>query len=269
MAAQVQHKDNRVIFLRLTIVLMGVVLVTIPLLLLAISARLLRLSVADKIPQYFHRCLLKLFGVSVKIAGERKQKCPLIIVANHLSWLDIMVIGASFPCYFIAKSDIASWPVLGFLAKIQNTIFVNRKAKGADIGTQVKNITEALKKNKTIILFPEGTTSDGNKTLPFKSALLAAAKKNDDYQAYVQTLCLNYHEISGMPVHRKQKPYIAWYGDMGLLSHVKDVLSQSPITVQLCFGSCILYDAFETRQKMAKYLENSIRSTYTQRQIAS
>ncbi len=250
--------------IRFIAILTGIVLVTIPLLMLALTTRLLRLSVAEKIPQYFHQFILKFFGVTVHIIGERKQNVPLIITANHLSWLDIMVIGASIPCYFVAKSDIATWPILGFLAKIQNTIFVNRKAKGSEVSNQVNDLTKALKNNKTIILFPEGTTSDGNKLLPFKSALLAAAQPTKHYIPYIQTLCLKYNKVSGMPVHRKQRPFLSWYGDMDLLPHVKGILTQSPISVELQFGDPVLYSDFENRQKLAKYLENNLRNAYTQ-----
>jgi len=242
-------------------VLTGIVIITIPLLIIALSLRLLRLSIAEYIPQYFHKLLLKILGVKVHIIGERKRDVPLIIAANHLSWLDIIVIGASFPCYFVAKSDIASWPIFGFLAKIQNTIFVNRKARGAEVGNQVSDLSKALKDKKTIILFPEGTTSDGNKMLPFKSALLAAAKAHDDYTPYVQPLCLKYNKVAGMPTHRKQRPFIAWYGDMDLVPHIKGILTQTPITVELRFSEAILLSDFENRQKMAQYLEKSMRQT--------
>lgn len=229
---------------------------------MAILARLLKLPIAEKIPQYFHKYVLRAFGIKVKIKGTRKTNVPLIIAANHLSWLDIMVIGASFPCYFVAKSDIASWPIFGFLAKIQNTIFVNRKARGSEINSQVNALSDALNKKKTIILFPEGTTSDGNKILPFKSALLAAAKESDTYTPYIQPLCIRYNSVAGMPTHRQQKPFIAWYGDMDLMPHVKEILAQSPITVELKFGDSFLFSEFESRQQASKFLEENMRQIY-------
>lgn len=242
-------------------------LVTIPMLLFAILARILKLKLADKIPKLFHTVLLKILGIRVTIQGVLKHNVPLIVVANHISWLDILVIGASFPCYFIAKSDIAGWPILGFLAKLQNTIFVNRKARGAAIGAQVIEITNALKQNKTIVLFPEGTTSDGNRILKFKSALLEAARAGDNYQPFIQPLCLHYQKTVGMPLNRNKRPFVAWYGDADLIPHLKSMLYYTPIDVNIQIGDAFLYDDFNSRQEMAEYLENFMRSVYTQTRI--
>lgn len=258
-AKQLVRQRSKVNHIRFLMVIIGFVLVTIPLLLLILNAKLLRLKFADKIPQYFHKIILKILGVHVEISGDLKKDSPLIIVSNHISWLDIPVIGSQFPCYFIAKSEISCWPVLGYLAKLQNTIFVNRKAKGAEISAQVQEISDTLKAHKPIILFPEGTTSDGNRILPFKSALLAAAKGDETYQPYVQTLNINYNKIAGMPTRRDQKPFIAWYGDMDILSHLKSIFRVTPITARLSLGQVMTYDNFVSRQTMAKHLETEIR----------
>jgi lyso-ornithine lipid O-acyltransferase len=251
------------VFLRFLIVIIGFVLVTIPMLFFMLIAKILRLKFADKIPQFYHAVLLKILGVRVTICGTLKQNVPLVVISNHVSWLDILVIGSSFPCYFVAKSEIAGWPIFGFLAKMQNTIFVNRAAKGAKVGEQVNHISNALKNNKTIVLFPEGTTSDGNRLLKFKSALFAAAKATDTYQPYVQSIYLNYHKTNGLPMTRRHRPFVAWYGDADLVPHLKAMLSFTPIDVTLHIGDRFLYDDFKSRQEMAEYLENTMRLGYT------
>ncbi len=256
-------KDNKVDSLRFIVLMIGIVLVTIPILLMMVIARIFKFKSADKIPKLFHSILLKILGIRVSVHGALKQNVPLIVVSNHISWLDILVIGSSFPCYFIAKSDIAQWPIFGFLAKMQNTIFVNRKARGAAIGEQINDIINALKQNKTIVLFPEGTTSDGNKVLKFKSALLAAAKSQDTYQPFVQPLCLHYQKSVGMPFNRKKRPFVAWYGDATLIPHLKSMLHYTPIDVDIQIGEAFLYDTFNSRQDMAEYLENFMRNIYT------
>ncbi len=243
-------------------IISGIVLVTIPLMLFAIMARLLKFKSAYKIPKLFHTILLKILGIRVTIYGQLKENVPLIVVSNHISWLDILVIGSSFPCYFIAKSDIARWPIFGFLAKLQNTIFVNRQARGTAIGEQVNDIVNALKANKTIVLFPEGTTSDGNKVLKFKSALLAAAKPDNDFKPLVQPLSLHYQKTIGMPFTRRNRPFVAWYGDAELVPHVKTMLRYTPIDVEIKIGDSVSYDDFNSRQDMAEYLENYMRLAY-------
>jgi 1-acyl-sn-glycerol-3-phosphate acyltransferase len=253
--------------LRFIFLIIGIVLVTIPILLSGFIARILRLKSADKIPQIYHKILLRIVGVRVTVQGALKLNVPLVVVSNHISWLDIMVISASFPCYFIAKSEIADWPIFGFLAKMQNTIFVNRKARGSQIGEQVNDIASVLKQKKTIILFPEGTTSDGNCILKFKSALLAAAKATDNYQPFVQPLCLHYQKMSGMPMTRTHRPFVAWYGDMNLLPHIKAMLRFTPIDVNIHIGEASRYDDFNSRQEMAEHLEGFMRNVYTNNSI--
>lgn len=249
------------IFLRFFITILGFVIITIPMVVLMIVARIFRLKSAPKIPKLYHGLLLKLLGIRVTVSGNLKPNVPLIVISNHVSWLDILVIGSSFPCYFVAKSEIAGWPIFGFLAKMQNTIFINRAAKGTKVGKQVDQLSEILKQNKTVVLFPEGTTSDGNRVLKFKSALFGAAKPTDDYVPYVQQICLHYHKTTGMPMTRRHRPFVAWYGDADLIPHLKKMLSFTPVDVHIDIGQDYLYSDFISRQAMAEFLENTVRVT--------
>lgn len=249
-------------FLRFFIVALGFVVITIPMMLVMIITKTLKLKIYDKIPRLFHSLLLTLLGVRVTVSGSLKHNTPLIVISNHVSWLDILVIGSSFECHFIGKSEIANWAIFGYLAKLQNTIFVNRAAKGTKVGEQVNQINDTLKQNKTIILFPEGTTSDGNRILKFKSALFAAAKPSESCQPYVQQICLQYRKINGMPLTRSHRPFVAWYGDADLVPHLKTMLSFTPLDVHIQIGEAVLYNDFTSRQEMAEFLENSLRMTY-------
>jgi len=155
---------------------------------------------------------------------SRRQK---IFLGNHISYLDIIVLGAAFDCFFVAKSDVASWPVFGFLSKIGGTIFISRQR------TQIKNQIPLLKKHierrKSLFLFPEGTTSNGRRVLPFKSSLLNVLPLLHK-KPVIQPISLAYTHINGRHM-ATQEDYdtAAWYGDMTLAPHLWNVFKQQSL----------------------------------------
>jgi 1-acyl-sn-glycerol-3-phosphate acyltransferase len=245
-------------------IIFGIALLAIPMIWFQLICKALSPRFSEKIPYYFHKILLKFLGIKVTIKGKKLDNIPLLITSNHISWIDIPVIGSSFYCYFIAKSEISSWPIFGFLAKLQNTIFVNRSAKGKDIQNQVDDIEKALINNKTVILFPEGTTSDGNKVLPFKSALMSLSQTKDGKAVTIQPMIIKYTQFSGMPLGRFEKPYVAWYGSTDLIPHLFTLLECPPIDVELIIGEPLSPEQFTNRKELAKHLENCVRLSYTQ-----
>src|ERR1700722_15146021 len=120
-----------------------------------------------RIPQLYHRFLLRLFGMRVRVHGAMAPTQPILFVANHTSYLDILVLNALIPAAFVAKAEVAGWPLIGLLAKLQHTVFIERRASRA--GDQRDILARHLEKGQSLILFPEGTSSDGINVLPFKS----------------------------------------------------------------------------------------------------
>ena len=249
-------------------VLMAALLVLLPVQALALRAKW---RLAGTIPVRFHRLFLALFGIRVSMRGVAPESgVPTLVLANHVSWLDISIVAATVPLSFIAKTEIAGWPVFGLLAKLQRCIFLDRGRKAAT--AEVNDIVaERLARGEVIVLFPEGTTGDGNRLLPFRSSLVGAARAaligegGRDPHARVgairlQPLALAYTRRNGMPVTRRERPAIAWYGDMDLLPHLAAFLREGPIDAVLVWGEPITFDAATNRKHATASAETTIRA---------
>ena len=187
-----------------------------------------------KIPRLFHGLLLRLFGIRLQVIGTPSSATPVFFVANHVSYLDILVLGSLLPAAFVAKADVASWPLFGFLAKIQNTLFIERRATRA--AAQRTQLQIHLAKRQSLILFPEGTSSDGMNVLPFKSSLFSIVTESaPDIAITIQPISLTCTALDGFPLLREQRPLYGWYGDMTLLPHLWNVFKRGRFTVEVIF----------------------------------
>ncbi|CUA93117.1 lysophospholipid acyltransferase family protein [Pannonibacter indicus] len=224
-----QSKAVCVIFL-LTIVS----LILIPLQWLAIKAGH---PVQRQLPYLWHRIATRLVGIRITQKGKPATHRPLLIVANHASWVDITVLGAVMPLSFIAKSEVEGWPIFGLFAKLQRTVFVNRTRR-TETGAVASQIAGRMASGDAMVLFAEGTSNDGNRVLPFRSALLGAATKalENGTPVEVQPLSIVYARQHGIPLDRRTRARIAWYGDMELGGHLWGVFCNGAIDVELTWG---------------------------------
>jgi 1-acyl-sn-glycerol-3-phosphate acyltransferase len=213
-------------------------------------------------PVLFHRYLLMALRVRVERMGEADARRPLLIVSNHLSWLDIVVISSLAPVSFIAKSEVGAWPGFGTLARLQRSIFVERARRGKTAEVNA-TIADRLSAGDAMVLFAEGTTSDGNRVLPFRSALIGAAQAlGQGGTSHVQPLNIAYPAIAGLPATRVDQPHIAWYGDMDLVPHLSDLLALPPITVRASFGEARVFTNGGDRKAMTLALETDVRQMH-------
>ncbi len=211
----------------------------------------LELKSAGRIPRLYHQGVLKLFGIEVAIEGPMRAERPTLFVGNHISYLDIFVLGAVIEGSFVAKAEVAGWPVAGLFAKLQRTIFVERERR-ARAGEQRDMLQRRLDEGVNVILFPEGTSYDGARVLPFKSALFAAAeRKTDGHPVVVQPMSLAYVAMDGLPLTRAQRPTVAWYGDMGLLPHIWRFLAASRTQAVIRFHEPVTIAEHENRRRLA------------------
>ena len=188
------------------------------------------------LPIVFHKFLLKILGVKVEIIGDPSNHKPLILVGNHSSYLDIIILGSVLPVCFVAKSEIKGWFLFGFLASLQNSIFIDRRnLKAFD---SLNKVTKNLSANFAIIIFPEGTTNNGKKVLKFKPSLFKIFE--DDSTLGLQNFSLCYTHINSMPLDNRMRPFIAWYGSMSLITHLKRLLKYSSIRAKLKFHPNII-----------------------------
>ncbi|MGH6720062.1 MAG: lysophospholipid acyltransferase family protein [Alphaproteobacteria bacterium] len=209
------------------------------------------------IPQLYHRGALWVLGLKIERKGVPVLSRPVLFVSNHASYLDIHVLGALLNGSFIAKQEVASWPLLGLCAKLQRSVFVDRRpGTSAD---QRDAVAGRLAKGESLILFPEGTSSDGNRVLPFKSALLSVAEPSVGGRPLtVQPISLAYARHSNMPMGRALRPFYAWYGDMGFADHLWRVLGLGPAVVAVRFHAPVTIDDFGGRKELARHCERVV-----------
>lgn len=226
--------------------------VTLPL--LPVQAALLVLSrkLARRLAWAYHRLCCRILGFDVAVSGTPSPVRPTMFVCNHVSYVDIIALGATIEVSFIAKAEIARWPFFGWLAKLQRTVFVDRR--GFRAAAQRDEIHRRLTAGDDLVLFPEGTSSDGNAVLPFKTALFAVAQDTiNGRPLQVQPVSIAYTRLDGLPLGRGLRPYFAWYGGMTLLPHLWTMLGLGRVTASVVFHPPVEGTAFPSRKALAEY----------------
>jgi 1-acyl-sn-glycerol-3-phosphate acyltransferase len=204
---------------------------------------------ARSLPRRYHGWICRLIGVRLVRRGIYSTHRPTLFVANHTSYLDIEIMGAAVEGSFVAKAEVRRWPVFGWLAKLQGTIFVER-ADRAGAARQRDEIRRRLDNGDNMILFPEGTSDDGIHLLPFKSTLFAAA---EDERVVVQPISVTYRLLDGIPLGRFYRPFFAWYGDMTMAPHLWKALGMGQLTVVITFHEPVRLKDFGSRKRLAEY----------------
>ena len=239
---------------------MALILVLLP---LQIVGLILFPPVARWVPVFFHKCLTFLFGIRVSTRNKPSTSRPLLIISNHVSWVDIIVLSSVLPLSFVAKAEMIAWPIFGQLAQLQRTIFVRREERRRS-GEQASEIAERLQEKDVIVLFPEGTTSDGHELYPFKTALFEAARfalvASEEDHALIQPVALSYSRIHGLPIGRQWRQQVAWPGDVGLGEHFLPFIAIGAVDVTICFGEPILFTPESNRKEVAAEARQKIRA---------
>jgi lyso-ornithine lipid O-acyltransferase len=229
------------------------------------SALYFKLKRRKTFPNRFHRVLCKLFGLNLIVIGKPIQGRGVLMVANHTSYFDILILSGIARISFVAKSEVAGWPLFGTLARLQETVFVER-AKRSKIGEVSDQIRDRLVEGDALMLFPEGTSNDGNHVLPFKSALMGSVEteigkdaNGNSIHVPVQPVSLAYIGLHGLPMGRENRPMFAWYGDMELMPHLWEAIKLGPIDVVIEFHQPITVDMTGGRKALAAQAETIVR----------
>jgi 1-acyl-sn-glycerol-3-phosphate acyltransferase len=214
------------------------------------------------LPHIFHRIILQLLNIKLDIEGSLVPS-PALLTVNHISWLDISVLGALGNITFIAKKEVAGWPGFGILAKLQRSVFVDRKNPRQAIAAK-HQIQERFDLKERIVLFAEGTSSDGNRVLPFRTPLFSVASHRlvGGDEIRLQPVSLAYTHLHGLPIDRPLRPKFAWYGDMSMVPHVWELLCLGPIDVKIILHAPVTLSKFENRKQLAAYCEARVRSGF-------
>lgn len=209
----------------------------------------------------WHRTMCRILGFEVHLTGLERQSSATLYAANHISWMDILVLGGRLPnASFIAKSEVAGWGLLGNLCALHKTEFVNRSRR-TDSVRQRNYLAERIKAGHSLILFPEGTNTSGVHLAPFKSALFSVAEhvaEHTEEPLRVQPVTIAYTEVNGMPLLRSQKPWVAWLGDVELFAHLQQMLSRAKIVATVEFHEPITLKDANCRKELARYCEAEI-----------
>ena len=245
-------------WLRLVFVLACVALVSlvlVPLQMLAMSTGVIG---ENRVRGLWHRIVIWALGFRIHRSGSLSEKRPLLIASNHVSWTDIEVIASQENISFIAKAELADWPVLGRLTRFQRPILVQRERKQKS-GEQVNEIAKRLQAGDAIVLFPEGTTGDGNALMPFKSSLFGAAamalSEGGAESVYIQPVAIAYTRLQGLPMGRQHRGIAAWIGDLDFAPHLFKLLRQGAIDVELHFGEPLEFTATSDRKEAARDMQ--------------
>lgn len=222
-------------------------------------AVLLNLDFAKRFPLIVHRVCVWLMGAKVIVRGRQVKQGPCLFVANHASYADISIIGGQIKGSFVAKQEVAGWPIFGICARLSRCVFVDRKARFAL--KQSEQMKKRLQDGDSLILFPEGTSSDGNRVLKFRSSLFSAAEiEIDGKPVTVQPVSIAYTHLDGIPMGRHLRPFFAWYGDMEMFSHLWQLVGIGRATVILEFHEPVTIAEFKSRKALSQYCEETVRA---------
>jgi lyso-ornithine lipid O-acyltransferase len=226
------------------------VLVTIPTGPIQAMLLLVKSPWSRRFPMVYHRLCTRILGFRIEPSGERSSTRPTLFVANHASYLDIPVLGSLIDGSFVAKAEIANWPFFGTLAKLQRSIFVDRRPGSS--AKQRDMLTARLEAGDDLIIFPESTSGDGIHMLPFKSALLSVAELRPlGAPLVVQPVTVAYVRLDGMPLGRFYRPFVSWYGSMTVAPHLWTMLGLGAITVKVIFHPPVTIEQFGSRKLLA------------------
>ncbi|MGD0633772.1 MAG: lysophospholipid acyltransferase family protein [Beijerinckiaceae bacterium] len=210
-----------------------------------------RVRLAERIPLLFCRTLLRILRVRVVLSGPRPAQGPQLLAVNHVSWIDVLVMGSITPFCFLAKQEVASWPILSSFARVQGTVFIDRSRRRG-IPPANRAMAERMGAGRAVLLFPEGTTYDGTTLGPFYSSHFAAAR--DFLRLYE-----DHQTVSVRPVAVSySRGFAAWIGDDALLPHLWRVLQREPLICRVAFAEPVPYTAESDRKVVTRLARSAI-----------
>jgi 1-acyl-sn-glycerol-3-phosphate acyltransferase len=213
-------------------------------------------------PAYFHRLLCAALDVRGRVHARPDKAALRLIVANHVSWLDIPVLGSIEPMTFLAKREVGAPALGGRLARLQGVIFIDRRRLRGILKVNAQ-IIKTIAGGDPVVLFAEATTGDGNRLLRLRSSHFEAARQaalsERGADAVVQPVLLDYSRMAGMPLSRRERPLIAWCGDMTFFSHFWRFLRAGGIGCDVYFGAPIRVSPESGRKTIARSMEMKVR----------
>jgi lyso-ornithine lipid O-acyltransferase len=215
-------------------------------------------AIQDAIQTGFCRVICAIIGIRVETLGRLSGVPPRYVVANHISWTDVIVLASVAPFVFLAKREVSTWPVLGLLARLQGTIFVTR-GSGKDIPQVNAELCDVLSRGRDLVVFPEGTSSDGTSVFAFRPAHFEALRDFEGAVAVIPTALLYTDGVKFIDV--------GWYGDMTFLPHLWSIMKRGGVTCSIIFDEAMSTNG-EDRKTLAAKAEARVRGLHSN-QMAS
>lgn len=207
---------------------------------------------AERMPRIYHQGVCRLFGLEVAPQGQISTSRPTLFVVNHCSYFDIAVLGSLTRASFIANREMRDWPFLGLLARLQRSVFITRRPSSTRVDRA--RMIDRLEAGDNLILFPEGTTGDGNRLLPFRSAFLSLAETRlATGSLVIQPVTIAYVRQNGMPIGVAGRPGFAWYGDVPIGRHFWRAIRAGRITVAVRFHPAVEAARFADRKALTRH----------------
>ncbi len=221
-----------------------------------------RWPLAQRIPPFFCGTICAIIGLRINFETPPVSDGPRLIVANHVSWTDILVLASRAPICFVAKAEVAKWPIFGAFARVQRTIFVDRNNR-ADVPRVNKAMAARMMAGEDVLLFAEGTSSDGSGVLSFKPSHFGAAR--DLLRIYpqvekvvVQPVAIAYTRAKGVLLDEAARQKFAWFGNSALLPHIWLLLKSGPVDCRVAFGAPLAFTASSERKILALATRQSV-----------
>jgi 1-acyl-sn-glycerol-3-phosphate acyltransferase len=209
----------------------------------------------------YYSALCTALRMRVRVVGEPVRDRAVLFISNHVSWADILAIGSIAPIAYVSKSEIGNWPMVGTAAKSQRTIFVDRSRR-QQTGDAIADIVDRLANGTSVVLFAEGTSGDGNRVLPFRSALIGAVKEasaRSEHGILIQPMSICYTALNGITMGRQHRPVVAWYGDLDFMPHITEFIRRGAVDAVVTYGEPITADATSDRKVMTRQLQSAVR----------
>jgi 1-acyl-sn-glycerol-3-phosphate acyltransferase len=213
-----------------------------------------RWQIISRLARSFTSLLRSILNIKVTVIGEEAEleRGGYVIICNHVSYVDGIVLGSIFPILFVSKREVKNWPIIGQWNTLCGTVFINRQRKG-QVAALVNEMTRKLGQQANILLFPEGTSTNGEHLLPFQTAPLAAPLRN---RAIIVPVTLAYTSIEDQPVTARNRDLIYWHGDMDFFTHFWKLLSLRGVDVLVTIQpriECFQYeDTSAGRKRLAQ-----------------
>lgn len=222
----------------------------------------LKLPFWNVLPRFFHRVGCVFLGIRVRVVGHPATGRATLLVSNHISWTDIVAIGAVADVTFVAKREVGEWPFVGMMARLQKTIFVDRTRRTDAKRTSTEMGTHMASGN-AVLLFAEGQSDVGTHVLPFRSALVGAAQhamiEAGATAVMIQPLTIAYTRLQGLPVGRNERSLIAWVKARSLRQNVREILSGSVKDAVVVFGEPLPLSETDDRKAVTRAAEQMVR----------